>query len=370
VSEFEPSDAGAAAVDEPPADLLLDVRGLTVAYRDFERRRVVRIVDDVSFGLRRGEALGLAGESGCGKTTTALALLGLLPRGLRRTAGEIDIHSSRGIMHVHRRTERGLQDLRWRTVSIVFQGASNALDPVMRVSDQIAGAIRLHEPGVDGAGVEERIAELFGYVGISPARARQYPHEFSGGMRQRVMIALALACRPELIIGDEPTTALDVMMQAQILELLEELRRELGLAMILITHDLSVLAETCERVAIMYAGQIAEQGPVDTLFRSPQHPYTQRLLAAFPAVGGPRELAPPIPGIPPDPAELPPGCRFQPRCHLARERCSEERVELIAVDRTHEARCLFAPWPGGGLRTPPSLPAVVDMEPIDPRTES
>ena len=159
-----------------------------------------------------------------------------------------------------------MQQVRWTRISMVFQGAMNALDPVMRVSDQIAEAIRLHEPTIDRKGVDDRIAELFGYVGISPARARQYPHEFSGGMRQRVMIALALACKPELIIGDEPTTALDVMMQAQILELLEELRRELGLAMILITHDLSVLAETCDRVAIMYAGQIAEVGPVRDLY--------------------------------------------------------------------------------------------------------
>ena len=158
------------------------------------------------------------------------------------------------------------------------------------------------------------------------------------------------------------------MMQAQILELLEELRRELGLAMILITHDLSVLAETCERVAIMYAGQIAEQGPVERPVHSnPQHPYTQRLLAAFPAVGGPRELAPPIPGVPPDPAELPPACRFEPRCHLAPP--SAARVEeppLVRIDRTHDARCHFAPWPGGGLRTPPSGPATTEMEPIDP----
>jgi oligopeptide/dipeptide ABC transporter ATP-binding protein len=234
------------------------------------------------------------------------------------------------------------------------------------VSDQIAEAIRLHEPGIDRGAVEDRIAELFGYVGINAARARQYPHEFSGGMRQRVMIALALACRPELVIGDEPTTALDVMMQAQILQLLEELRRELGLAMILITHDLSVLAETCDRVAVMYAGQIAEQGPVETLFRAPQAPYTQRLLAAFPAVGGPRELAPPIPGVPPDPADLPPACRFEPRCHLARERCAAEQPELVRIDGTHEARCHFAPWLGG-LRTPGVIPAEGEMEPIEPR---
>ena len=213
------------AAEPVPAtsDVLLDVRDLAVAYRAWDGEEV-RLIDGVTFQLRRGEALGLAGESGCGKTTTALAMLGLLPTNLYRAEGTVDIASTRGIMHVHRRTERGLRDLRWNTVSIVFQGAMNSLDPVMRVSDQIGTAIRLHEPGVDQKAVDARVNELFGYVGISPARARQYPHEFSGGMRQRVMIALALACNPELIIGDEPTTALDVMMQAQILELLERLR--------------------------------------------------------------------------------------------------------------------------------------------------
>ena len=245
--------------------MLLDVRDLAVAYKDKEGREV-RLIDGVTFQLRRGEALGLAGESGCGKTTTALSLLGLLPQNLYRAEGTIDVNSTRGVMHVHRRTERGLRDMRWNTVSIVFQGAMNALDPVVRVSDQIAEAIELHDPGMTKADVNKRIAELFGYVGINPNRARQYPHEFSGGMRQRVMIALALACNPELIIGDEPTTALDVMMQAQILELLENLRRDFGLSMILITHDLSVLAETCDRVAIMYGGQIAESGPVEQLY--------------------------------------------------------------------------------------------------------
>jgi peptide/nickel transport system ATP-binding protein len=312
----------------------------------------VRLVDGVSFQVRRGEALGLAGESGCGKTTTALALLGLLPTGLYRAGGTIDVNSERGVMHVHRRTERGLRDLRWNTVSIVFQGAMNALDPCMRVSDQIAEALRLHEPGLDDGAVADRTAELFGYVGISPARSSQYPHEFSGGMRQRVMIALALACRPELVIGDEPTTALDVMMQAQILELLEELRRELGLAMLLITHDLSVLAETCDRVAIMYAGEIAEIGDVRSLYENPQHPYTQRLLGAFPAVGGPRELAPAIPGVPPDPAAMPVGCLFHPRCHKAKPECADAPVELRTTGEGHLARCIFAPWPSGELEPP------------------
>ena len=336
-------------VTEPvPAtsDVLLDVRDLAVAYRD-KAGEEVRLIDGVTFQLRRGEALGLAGESGCGKTTTALAMLGLLPTNLYQAEGTVDIDSTRGVMHVHRRTERGLRDLRWNTVSIVFQGAMNALDPVMRVSDQIGTAIRLHEPGVDQKTVDARVRELFGYVGLAPGRARQYPHEFSGGMRQRVMIALALACNPELIIGDEPTTALDVMMQAQILELLERLRADFGLSMILITHDLSVLAETCDRVAIMYGGEIAETGSIAEVFGQPQHPYTRRLLGAFPTVGGPRELAPAIPGIPPDPTSLPDGCRFAPRCHAAQADCVRGRVPMHPVSDDRAARCLFAPWPGG-----------------------
>jgi peptide/nickel transport system ATP-binding protein len=337
----------------PPAGTpLLEVHDLAVAYRD-ARGEEVRLVDGVSFTLARGEALGLAGESGCGKTTTALSILGLLPTNLYRAAGTITLNSERGIMHIDRRTDRGLRDLRWRNVSIVFQGAMNALDPVMRVSKQIGEALRLHEPDIGEADVNARIKQLFEYVGINPNRATQYPHEFSGGMRQRVMIALALACGPELIIGDEPTTALDVMMQAQILELLEELRKELGLAMILITHDLSVLAETCDRVAIMYGGQIVEMGSTHDLYGSPQHPYTHRLLGAFPAVGGPRELAPPIPGVPPDPAALPTGCRFEPRCHKAQARSREEAPMLRAIAPGHEVRCHFAPWPDGELGRDP-----------------
>jgi peptide/nickel transport system ATP-binding protein len=337
------------------ANALLDVRNLAIAYRDRQGDEV-RLVDGVSFQLRRGEALGLAGESGCGKTTTALALLGLLPGNLYRAEGEIEISSEQGLMYLHRRTERGFRELRWDTVSIVFQGSMNALDPCMRISEQLGEAIRLHDREIDDAGVRERIAELFGYVGLSPGRASQYPHEFSGGMRQRAMIALALACKPEIVIGDEPTTALDVMMQAQILELLEELRRELGLAMLLITHDLSVLAETCDRVAIMYAGQIAEEGSIEQLFYAPQHPYTQRLLGAFPKVGGTRQLAPPIPGAPPDPAAPPSGCLFHPRCHKAQDVCAQKPVDIRTVADGHTARCLFAPWPPGELE-PVGVPA-------------
>jgi peptide/nickel transport system ATP-binding protein len=322
------------------SDTLLAVRDLRVAYR--EAGRVVPIVDGVSFTLRRGEALGLAGESGCGKTTTALALLGLLPSGLRRIGGEMTLNSTRGVMLLHRRTPTGWRDMRWATASMVFQGAMNALDPVMRIDRQIAEAIVLHNPGTNP---DARVAELFERVGIPSARRKQYPHEFSGGMRQRVMIALALACGPELMIGDEPTTALDVMTQGQILQLLEELRRDLGLALLLITHDLSVIAETCDRVAVMYAGQIAEQGPVRDILQSSQHPYTERLLTGFAHVGGPRSLGEAIPGSPPHPGEQFPGCRFAPRCHRAFSDCVKGPPPLITGSTGREARCLLAKLP-------------------------
>jgi peptide/nickel transport system ATP-binding protein len=334
------------------SDSVLRVDDLHVGYRAGETD--VEIVSGISFDLQRGEALGLAGESGCGKTTTALAILQLLPQGLRQISGSIDLETENGVVHIQRRTERGMRDLRWSEISIVFQGALNALDPVQRISRQIGDAIRLHDPEADRTAVRERVRGLLERVGINPQRANQYPHEFSGGMRQRVMIALALACDPEVIIADEPTTALDVMTQAQVLALLEELRRDLGLALLLITHDLAVIAETCERVAVMYAGHIVETGPTATVFGVPQHPYTKRLLGAFPLVGTERALPPAIPGAPPDPADPPTGCRFHPRCHLAREACEHGEMVLRTVGDDHESACLFAPLTqtpvAGGLR--------------------
>jgi peptide/nickel transport system ATP-binding protein len=329
---------------------LLEVSGLTV------RHRGDAIVDGVSLTLGPGEALGLAGESGCGKSTTALSLMRLLPP-TRVQEGAIALNPpGEETINIDRRTERGMQLVRWRHVSLVFQGAMNSLDPVQRVERQIASAIRLHEPRAKPAGVKARVIDLLGTVGLPARVGRAYAHQLSGGQRQRVMIALALACRPSLVIADEPTTALDVVMQAQILELLERLRAELGLALILISHDLSVLAETCDRIAVMYAGRIVETGPVDAVFSSPQHPYTKRLLESLPVIGGSRTLAVPIPGGPPDPADAPSGCAFRPRCPYAAERCAEEPA-LREVAPEQSAACHFAPWE----RWPE--PVVVEEEP-------
>ncbi len=316
---------------------LLEVSDLRVSHRGNP------IVDGVDLTLAPGEALGLAGESGCGKTTTALSLMKLLPAGLKQS-GAITLNPP-GVeepINIGKRTERGMGPVRWRHVSLVFQGAMNSLDPVQRIEAQMAEAIRLHER-ISAADLKARIAELLETVGLTPAAGRRYAHQLSGGQRQRVMIALALACRPSLVIADEPTTALDVVMQAQVLQLLERLREELGLALILISHDMGVLAETCDRVAIMYAGRIVESGPVGEVFIAPQHPYTKRLLETLPVIGGRRGLTAPIPGSPPGPGDLPEGCRFRPRCPYAAPECAAD-PPLRELGPGHAAACHFAPW--------------------------
>jgi peptide/nickel transport system ATP-binding protein len=277
----------------------------------------VKAVDGVSFRLEQGQALGIAGESGCGKTTTALSLVRILPSNGRIVGGSVKLM---GIDLVPK-SDNALRRYRWREISIVFQGAMNALNPVQRVRDQIAEPIE-ERLGASSADARKRAGELLELVGIPRARGAAYPHELSGGMRQRAMIAMALACDPALVIGDEPTTALDVMVQAQILKLLEDLRAKLGLSLILITHDLSVIAETCDRVMVMYAGRVAEEGPVSEVFTRPRHPYTQKLLAAFPNIHADRRTLEVIPGSPPDLRDPPPGCRFAPRCSFAMDICS------------------------------------------------
>jgi oligopeptide/dipeptide ABC transporter ATP-binding protein len=308
------------------------------------QRGWVQAVDGVTFRLNDGEALGLAGESGCGKTTTALSLVRLLPSNARiRKGSAIRLY---GIDLVPK-TEAQLRRYRWREVSIVFQGAMNALNPVRRIRDQIAEpiTIRLGEPKDRAL---RRAGELLELVGIPRQRGAAYPHELSGGMRQRAMIAMALACDPAIIIGDEPTTALDVMVQAQILELLERLRRELGLSLILITHDLSVIAETCDRALIMYAGKVAEEGPVSRIFSAPRHPYTQKLLASFPNIRADRRALDTIPGSPPSLIDPPTGCRFHPRCPSAMPICSEVvPPETVFADGVRVACHLYPPGTDG-----------------------
>ena len=299
-----------------PGAPLLEVRDLKTHFR--LGREWVKAVDGVSFGLADGEALGLAGESACGKTTTALSLVQLLPANGRIRGGSIELF---GIDLVPK-SDRAMQRYRWREISIVFQGAMNALNPVLRVRDQIAEPIR-YRLDQSEATANARAVDLLDMVGIPRKRSGAYPHELSGGMRQRAMIAMALACDPAIVIGDEPTTALDVMVQAQILDLLERLRRDLGLSLILITHDLSVLAETCDRVLVMYAGRVAEEGPVQRVFTAPRHPYTRKLVGSFPSIHADRRSLEVIQGQPPDLLAPPPGCRFAPRCEFAMPICTE-----------------------------------------------
>jgi peptide/nickel transport system ATP-binding protein len=231
------------------------------------------------------------------------------------------------------------KEMRWKRMAIVFQGAMNAMNPVYRVGDQIVEAIVTHESNVSRKEADERSRKLLEMVGISPARASNYPHEFSGGMRQRALIAMSIACNPDLLIADEPGTALDVIVQAQVLKLLRELKTKLNLAMILITHDLSIIAETCEKSAIMYAGYVAEYGSVVPIFKEPLHPYTQGLMGAFPSIKAARMKMVSIPGQPPDLLDPPPGCRFHPRCPYAMDICKQEVPELEKVGADHFVAC-------------------------------
>ena len=322
------------------------------------RSGTVKAVDGVSFRLDHGEALGIAGESGCGKTTTALSLVRILPPNAKIVSGSISLM---GIDLVPK-TENALRRYRWREISIVFQGAMNALNPVRRIRDQIAEPIE-ERLGESPKAARKRAGDLLELVGIPRKRGDAYPHQLSGGMRQRAMIAMALACDPAIVIGDEPTTALDVMVQAQILELLEELRRKLGLSLILITHDLSVIAETCDRVMVMYAGRVAEEGPVDEVFRRPRHPYTQKLMAAFPNIHADRRTLDVIPGSPPDLREPPPGCRFAPRCPFVMAVCREVVPPETTFSGVRVACHLYPAGSDGVPVTVPPPPAI-DEEPM------
>lgn len=303
-------------------------------------------VNDVSLTIDAGESLGLVGESGSGKTMLSLAVMGLLPREAR-VSGEILLHAATdgtrasAAKNLTSLTEEEWRGVRGREAAMIFQEPMTSLNPVMRIGAQIEEAILAHQPGLNGAAVQNRLLQALEHAAVPEPqmRAKQFPHQLSGGLRQRAMIAMALSARPKLLIADEPTTALDVTVQKQILELLDRLRKEFGLGLLFITHDLGVVAQVADRVAVMYAGRIVEQGPVQTVLTKPAHPYTQGLLAASPALL--RGKLTPIPGTVPSLTALPPGCAFAPRCAFHRAECDAQVPEFRPAGPEQSARCIL-----------------------------
>jgi len=310
---------------------LVDVRGLCIDYK--LQNGYLRAVDNVSFQIAEGEVLGLAGESGSGKSTIAHSILKILPRSTR-VSGSILVDGTE-VVQMDDRTARAY---RWKVVSLVPQGSMNAFDPVITIGSQIVESIRIHSK-VDKADAWARTRELFSLVGIPEARAKGYPHEFSGGMKQRAAIAMALSLNPKLVILDEPTTALDVVVQRQVLGLLAKLRRELGISFLFVTHDLSVLSEIATKVAVMYAGRLAEISNSEAMFASPKHPYSRALIHAIPTLSGDLSLVKSIPGVPANVLSLPSGCKFHPRCPSAFDRCMEEEPRLLQMDDGSSVAC-------------------------------
>jgi oligopeptide/dipeptide ABC transporter ATP-binding protein len=310
---------------------LLDLRDLNVWF-ELDRGGELHAVRGVSLRLEQGERMGLVGESGCGKTTAILALMGLLPSSAS-VAGQVRLDGE----DIMAGGERTVRPHRWRDVAMVFQGAMNAFNPVKSIAAQIAEPMRLHGT-LPARATRARVGELLELVGIPPARAGGYPHEFSGGMRQRAAIAMALACSPRVLLADEPTTALDVMVQAQILELLRDLSDQLGLALIFVSHDLAAVAQVCSRVGVMYAGELVEEGPAAELYRDPRHPYTRLLFAATPDLRRARAAAS-IPGAPPRLDRPIVGCAFAPRCDRAFGPCADQRPALKEVAPGRFAAC-------------------------------
>ena len=324
---------------------LLDIRDLTVQF-DTDSG-IVHAVNHLNMQLEEGKALGFVGETGAGKTTTALAVLQLIqsPPG-EITSGEIWFKGQ----NVREMTEAELRNMRGREIAMIFQDPMTSLNPIMTVEEQIMEMISLHSD-LKGGEVRERALEMMRLVGIRPERGKDYPHQFSGGMRQRVGIAIALACKPSLLIADEPTTALDVTIQAQVLELIKDLQKQVRTSMLLITHDLGIVAETCDSVAIMYAGHLVEYADIRHLYGNPLHPYTQGLFDAVPDLESPiSEKLAVIQGLPPDPTNLPRGCSFSPRCPYAREECLEKPCSMREIEPGHFIDCYFPQAYKGGSR--------------------
>jgi len=312
--------------------MLLEVKNLKLYYKTI--RGTVRAVDNVNFRLDKGETLGLVGESGCGKSSTAIALMRLLPRNTALFDGHITLNGEE-LMKLN--NEEFRNKIRWKKISMVFQGAMNSLNPVLKVGFQVAEPFIIHM-GFDKKEALTRAAELFNLVGLSPEFIDRYPHELSGGMKQRVVIAMALALNPEIVILDEPTSALDVSIQAQIMNLLKSLKEKMGISMIFITHDIALASDLCDKMAVMYAGQIVELGTAEQVLLEPKHPYAQKLLASTPVLRGEKEPDY-IPGAPPDLVNPPSGCRFHPRCHKVMDICSKKDPPLIQLDNDHFITC-------------------------------
>ncbi|HEY0182474.1 MAG TPA: ABC transporter ATP-binding protein [Rhodopila sp.] len=311
---------------------VLSVRDLSISFPHRSGRRV-RVVQGVSFDVMAGEIVGLVGESGSGKSITARAVLRLLPA-TAAVSGEVRLSGE----NVNGMSERRLRALRGSSVSMIFQDPMTSFDPVHRIGAQIGEAITVHHPQRRSA-LAERVASLLAQVGIAPSRTKAYPHELSGGMRQRAMTAMAVANGPALMIADEPTTALDVTVQDQVMQLMRELNESAGTAILLITHNIAVVASLCSRLVVLYAGRVMEDGPTEALLARPRHPYTWSLLRSVPRLDQPAERLMAITGQPPDPAAPPGGCMFQPRCPRAVARCAEQEPPLVAVAPGHHARC-------------------------------
>ena len=320
------------------SETLLEVKDLRTQFKR-GKKDWITAVNGVSFNVNAGEIVGLVGESGCGKSVTSLSVMRLHNERLTKISGSIKF----GGKEVLDLTTSEMQSMRGNEMSMIFQEPMSALDPIMRIEDQLAEAISLHNSNMSKAEIHERCVNALKLVGIPEPEMtlRNYPHELSGGMCQRVMIAMAMSCEPKLLIADEPTTALDVTIQAQILALMEDIRNRRNTGILLITHDLGVVAETCSRVIVMYAGNIVEEAPVKELFANPQHPYTEGLIASVPRLGKRLHRLPSIPGSVPDLSVMPEGCRFAPRCKYAQDSCKQKLPELQTVAKGHRCACPF-----------------------------
>lgn len=314
---------------------LLEIKNYSVQFK--VDKTISKAVNNVNLSLEKGEVLGLVGETGAGKTTTALSIMGLLPKYGVKTEGEIYFDGQL----LTNMKEKQYRKIRGKHMSMIFQDPMTSLNPVFRVGDQIADVIKIHNPKMNQIEVNRKVDDILSMVGIAPERKAEYPHQFSGGMKQRVMIAIAIACNPELLIADEPTTALDVTIQAQVIKMMRNLQQELGSSVILITHDLGIVANFCDKVAIMYAGEIVESGTLEEVFdkTKPHHPYTEGLFASIPNITEKTDRLVPIQGLTPHPSELPEGCKFHPRCPKCNEICKEKQPAAINQEGTHMLQC-------------------------------